>query len=67
MKIYNYGIGFESSVRAVKFYKNAQSLLLYLYLSENKVIGGWEVNDFNRKNFYYKLTDEQIKKLKVRK
>ena len=65
MKIYNYSIGFELSVRGAKFYKNAQSLLLYLY--ENKIIGGWDVNDVERKNFYYKLTDEQIKKLKVRK
>ena len=56
---------FELPVGEVKFYKNAQGFLLYL--SENKVIGGWEVNDVKRKNFYYKLTDEQIKKLKVRK
>lgn len=65
MKIYNYGVGFELSVRQVKFYENIQDFLLYL--SENEIVGIWEVNDVNRKNFYYKLTDEQIKKLKVRK
>ena len=65
MKIYNYGIGSEFSVREVKFYKNLQNFVLYL--SENEIVGIWEINDVDRRNFYYKLTDEQIKKLKIRR
>ena len=62
MKVYYYGIGVELSVTEVKFYKNAQAFLLCL--PENKAIGGWEVNGVSRNYFYYKLTDEQIKKIK---
>ena len=62
MKVYHYYSNefnnsckrFELSVEGIKFYKNIQNFLLYL--SENQVIGGWEFNDVNRKNFYYKLT-----------